>query len=142
MSVKTISVEQIASPILIQQTNENGEKTASISMRQMDDLMRGAGVGGEAPRLPKNKSYSFLMSKHLLMKKSSSSQLNTTDSFISHFSYSSNQSVAPTISDDPVAPSTSSLARSRKSFIKSRLSSFSMIFIYRGLNFIKRFKIS
>lgn len=94
----TISVEQIASPILMS-SSELGSIRSSNTTNATEN-------GGSSGRLPKNKSYSFLISKHLMTKRN----FNTSDSMIAHSRTTSNSSIE----------AISNL--SKRNFVKSKLS--------------------
>ena len=131
MSVKTISVEQIASPILL----------TDASMRVIGDtnaLFRMPfESANSSARLTKNKSYSFLVSRHLSNRRQQLTN-SSTDSMIHR-----NYSVTPTNSSSSTSStsgghfgaglvSTETFTGSawRRNFIKSRLSQIIFLVIY------------
>lgn len=130
MSVKTISIEQIASPVLLTDSD-------LASMRVMNHTN---GIGGgaayrsfgctstdnsssSARRLPKNKSYSFLMSSSASMRNNSHfTRCQLTNSSTDSMIDSSRASFVNHQPNNLATSETFSMSSSRRNFIKSRLS--------------------
>jgi hypothetical protein len=114
MSTKTISVEQIASPILLSSSDLASLRLLATSNSES----KGSVHNVNSNRLLKNKSYSFLMSKHLIKRPDPGS--NSTDSMLS----SQNGHYYSSIGHN------TSVIIPRRNFIKTRSSLGRILIIY------------
>lgn len=124
MSVKTISVEQIASPVLLTDSD-------LASMRIMSGVYRGSAndpaaaatsTTSTSARLPKNKSYSFLISRNSHFNRRQQLANSSTDSMITDSRASFNNNNNNNSNYAFTSSDTFSSSSSRRNFIKSRLS--------------------